>query len=77
MVYTPWVRLYKVFFKGYYNAEKYYLHNPIQKDFSFVLQEQGYRVIRAIAATAKPTNYSRSYLLAEFFKTTAKKVYLR
>lgn len=70
------MRLYKVFFEGYYNAEKYYLHDAIQKDFSFVLQEQGYRVIRAIAATATPTNYSRSYLLAEFLKATARKFIL-
>jgi asparagine synthase (glutamine-hydrolysing) len=67
------VRLYKLFFEQYYNAEKYYLHNTIQKDFSFVLQEQGYQVNQAIAATTTPTNYSRGYLLIEFLKASARK----
>ena len=70
------VRLYKLFFEQYYNAEKYYLHNIIQKDFSFVLQEQGYQVNQAIAATATPTNYSRGYLLSEFLKASARKFML-
>ncbi|GJD20966.1 asparagine synthetase [Rivularia sp. IAM M-261] len=70
------VRLYKLFFEQYYNAQKYYLHNTIQKDFSFVLQEQGYKVNQAIAATTTPTNYSRSYLLSEFLKASARKFML-
>ncbi len=71
-----WVRLYKVFFPQYYNAEKYFLHDIIQKDFSYVLEEQGFRVERAIATTATPKNYSRGYLLSEFLKAWARKFIL-
>jgi asparagine synthase (glutamine-hydrolysing) len=67
------VRLYKLFFQQYYNTEKYYLDDTIQKGFSFVLQEQRYQ---AIAATTTPTNYSRIYLLSEFLKASARKFML-
>ncbi|NEU72644.1 hypothetical protein PI95_008700 [Hassallia byssoidea VB512170] len=44
-----------------------------KKTFPLCCTSQGYRVNQAIAATATPTNYSRSYLLAEFLKASARK----
>lgn len=69
------VRRYKWFFKQYYEAQRYNLHDRLKKDFSYVLAEAGYQVAPAIEAAKSSQDYSRSYLILEGLKATARTLF--
>lgn len=69
-----WVRLYKRKFAQYHKQAKYHLHEPIHKDFSFVLRENEYDLDRAIAAAKRHEDYSSNQLLMEYAKASVRKL---
>lgn len=63
-----WVRIYKPLFARYYKRYRFDLHEPMRRDFSYILASNEYDVERAIAEESA----SRDYPLMELLKESAK-----
>lgn len=64
-----WVRLYKIRFARIHREFGYYLNEPLHKDFSFLLQENGYDIEKTITAAKQRNDYTKKYLFTEYLKS--------
>jgi asparagine synthase (glutamine-hydrolysing) len=69
-----WVRLYKFRFGKIHKKFRYYLNEPLHKDFSFLLKENGYDVEKAIKEAKHLHDYTKKYLLIEYLKSKIHKI---
>ena len=68
------MRIYKFRFGKIHKKFRYYLNEPLHKDFSFLLKENGYDVEKAIKEAKHLHDYTKKYLLTEYLKSKIHKI---